>query len=215
MVGAVIGTRAYFVTVPEKGKQDRNLLTFALMPDAKKRMKPADLVKKEGKFAKKEKIRKVAPRIIPASYNPEPPKDSGRYVAIKNPKEIFYEIQAGDTLQKISLNFYGTTKKYILLSKVNPNVNPSNLKLGERIKIPNLKLSDTMKKPDVLLHYQNENKRPYIIKENEVLSIIAERELGSSKKVRNILEVNPGLRPDKLRVGQKIFIPMTYKPRPE
>jgi nucleoid-associated protein YgaU len=213
MVGVVIGTRAYLVTTPKKEILDRNLLTFALMPDAKKKAKVIEPIQKVEAEIKRQKNHKKPSRIIPATYMPTFKKKPGRYVSIENPKEIYYEIQEGDTLQKISLNFYGTTKKYLLLSKANPNVNPSNLKLGERIKIPNLKLSETMKKPEVLLHYQNENKRPYTIKENDVLSIIAEKELGSSKKVKKILEVNPGLKANRLRVGQKIFIPTTYKPR--
>jgi LysM repeat protein len=204
ILGGAIALRSWMINPTAGEDRDTNLMTFKLVPNTELELEPVI------KVAPK---KKTQPKIAKLAENKDTIiKGQDRYVSIKNPREVMYEIQEGDTLQKISLNFYGTTKKYILLTQVNPQVNPSRLKLGERIKIPNLELSDREKQEDVLLHYQNPTKRPYTIKQNEVLSIIAAKELGSSKKVKSILEVNPGLKPDKIRAGQKIFIPTVYKP---
>lgn len=49
----------------------------------------------------------------------------------------------------------------------------------------------------------------YVIKRGDKLSLIAQafREKDIKVSVKDILDANPGLNPDRLRVGQKIFIP--------
>lgn len=49
----------------------------------------------------------------------------------------------------------------------------------------------------------------YVIKRGDRLSVIAQayREKNIKVTVKDILDANPGLNPDRLRVGQKIFIP--------
>ena len=55
-------------------------------------------------------------------------------------KQKHYTIQKGDTLQKVSQKFYGTTKKWKFLYEVNKDVLKSADKVypGARIKIPDL-----------------------------------------------------------------------------
>jgi nucleoid-associated protein YgaU len=48
-----------------------------------------------------------------------------------------YTIKAGDTLQKISLAKYGTTKRWKAILKANPQIkNPDKLIVGQKIKLP-------------------------------------------------------------------------------
>lgn len=56
----------------------------------------------------------------------------------KDEKIKFYTVQKGDTLQKISFKFYGTTKKWPLLYERNKNTLKSKDRIypGERIVIP-------------------------------------------------------------------------------
>src|SRR5262245_9794979 len=58
--------------------------------------------------------------------------------------------------------------------------------------------------------------RTYVIRDGDRLETIALRELGSRKSVAAILRANPGLEPDRLRVGRTLQIPATQDaPAPE
>jgi len=89
------------------------------------------------------------PRVEPAPVAPDPvdisaaepapapkpaPKES--YAAPKTTKT--YVVQKGDTLQKISLKFYDTTKKYDKIFQANRNVlkDKNTLKVGTKLTIP-------------------------------------------------------------------------------
>lgn len=47
-----------------------------------------------------------------------------------------YKVQSGDTLQKISLQFYGSRMKYEAIMEANGLTNPNQLKLNQELKIP-------------------------------------------------------------------------------
>lgn len=51
--------------------------------------------------------------------------------------------------------------------------------------------------------------RTYTIRKGDVLGLIAQRELGSSKRWKEILSLNPGLDEKKLHVGKTILLPTT------
>lgn len=51
----------------------------------------------------------------------------------------------------------------------------------------------------------------YVVKENETLGEIAQRELGSAKRHREILALNAGLEPKKLWAGERIVMPPRSK----
>ncbi|MCB0318447.1 MAG: LysM peptidoglycan-binding domain-containing protein [Bdellovibrionales bacterium] len=48
----------------------------------------------------------------------------------------------------------------------------------------------------------------YTVKPNDSLDKIAKRELGGSRFLREILELNPGINPDLISINQKIIIPL-------
>lgn len=50
--------------------------------------------------------------------------------------------------------------------------------------------------------------RSYVVAKNDTLSTIAKKELGSKNRWNEILKVNEGLNPKKLKVGQTIQIPI-------
>jgi nucleoid-associated protein YgaU len=49
--------------------------------------------------------------------------------------------------------------------------------------------------------------RPYVVKSGDTLSEIAQRELGSSRRWQEIIALNPGLDPARLRSGKSIQLP--------
>lgn len=137
-------------------------------------------------------------------------KEEKPIIHIKNPEKIVYEIRPGDRLDKISFQFYKTHHKHREILKANPNLDPQKLMPGKKIVIPNLSVPEVK---DVYLKQVDEKKRPYVVKENEVLSQIAEKELGSIQKLQKILEMNPGLNQHRIKSGQTIYIPVQYKER--
>ncbi|MDA1265767.1 MAG: LysM peptidoglycan-binding domain-containing protein [Planctomycetota bacterium] len=57
--------------------------------------------------------------------------------------------------------------------------------------------------------------RTYKIKSGDVLGVISQRELGTSKRWNEIVALNPGLDPKKLLVGTTILLPAGGTPAPE
>ncbi|MBR4371498.1 MAG: DUF2135 domain-containing protein, partial [Victivallales bacterium] len=57
--------------------------------------------------------------------------------------------------------------------------------------------------------YPHDKPFQYQIKKGDTLLTIAERELGDRKRVNEILDLNPGIDPDRLRIGSIINLPAT------
>ena len=47
----------------------------------------------------------------------------------------------------------------------------------------------------------------YVVKKGDMLSVISQRELGTSRRWREIVALNPGIRPDRLFVGARLKMP--------
>ena len=69
--------------------------------------------------------------------------------------DIIYEIQKGDTLDRLKRKFRVSPE---ILQAINAPLNPSNLKIGRRIKIPNLQFSILVNKMDNTLTLYNHGK---------------------------------------------------------
>ncbi len=102
-----------------------------------------------------------------------------------------YSIQAGDTLFSISMRF-GITTQSIL--DANPGLSPNNLRVGEIVCIPGVA------PPPVC----PPNSFSYTIRAGDTLFLLAQR-FGVTPQ--SILDLNPSILPDSLRVGQIICIP--------
>jgi nucleoid-associated protein YgaU len=53
-----------------------------------------------------------------------------------NEKYVYYKVQQGDTLRKISTYFYGDPLKYVLIKQANGISEENVIKTGINIKIP-------------------------------------------------------------------------------
>jgi len=97
-----------------------------------------------------------------------------------------YVVQPGDTLYKIA-NAFGVTVAGIFTA--NPGINPNNLIIGQVICIP-------VCPPNCF---------PIEIQPGDTIYRLAQIYKVS---VRSVLEANPGIDPNSLRVGQRICMPM-------
>ena len=131
---------------------------------------------------------------------------ASRVLQVKTTDHTKYVVESGDQLDKISKKFYGTYQRYKEILGANPGLDPRSLRPGMVIKIPQapegLPVNSLayVKEP-------REKSNEYLIQSGDTLGEIAQRKLGSTKWVPQILELNSGLNPSRLKVGQKIKLP--------
>lgn len=96
-----------------------------------------------------------------------------------------YVVQAGDTLNYIAFRLEKSVSRILA---ANPGLDPYNLRIGQVICIPACP----------------PNHRPLIIQRVDTLYQISQR---YGVTIESILEANPSVDPNYLRVGQRICIP--------
>jgi len=109
-----------------------------------------------------------------------------------------YTIKAGDTLYDLAIR-YNTTVMAIMA--INPGIDPNNLRIGQVICIP----ETTPPPPKCPM-----GSFAYTIKPGDTLYMLA---IEYDTTVKAIMDLNPGIDPNNLRVGQVICIP-EHKPIP-
>ena len=115
------------------------------------------------------------------------------------PNGFFYTIRAGDTLFLLSQRF-GVSVQAII--NANPGIDPNNLQIGQRICIPGALPPPMPPCPNGFY---------YTIVPGDTLFILAQR---FNVTVQAIINANPGIDPNNLRVGQVICIPRPVTPVP-
>ncbi len=139
--------------------------------------------------------------------------------------ERTYTVKRGDTLSEIAERELGTQSRWRELVALNPGLDPQRLKEGQRLRIafgPPARIEPAAKPaaepPPQLTQVaqvaqaappakaQGKAKR-YTVRPGDTLSEIAARELGSTRRWSEIVELNPGLAPRRLLAGQELQIP--------
>jgi len=134
-------------------------------------------------------------------------KSAHRIVQVKNPEKFVHVIQKGDRLDKISMMYYGTHHRHREILKANPGLDPKRMRPGKKIVIPKIR-GGLPGQSEVFIERDVPVVRDYVVKPGDVLGGISRKELGSTRYVSRILEVNPGLNPKKIKVGQVIRLPI-------
>ena len=107
------------------------------------------------------------------------------------PNGFFYTIRAGDTLYLLAQRF-GVSVDAII--RANPGINPNNLMIGQVICIPR---AVTPIPPCPNGFY-------YSVQQGDTLFLIAQRYRVS---LQALINANPGIDPNNLRIGQIICVP--------
>jgi nucleoid-associated protein YgaU len=129
-----------------------------------------------------------------------------------------YVVRAGDTLSEISQAVLGSARRWRELIELNPGVRPAGLRVGTRLRLPagvsSAPAVAAGAAPALVGHTRVEpllgvpaSDRTHVVAPGEVLSVIAQRELGSAGRWREIVDLNPGLDPDRLAVGTVLALP--------
>ena len=118
-----------------------------------------------------------------------------------------YKVKSGDTLGHISLAVYKTSKRWKDIAAANPGMNPDVLIVGRTIKLPPAKASKSAPAPRREKPRAVPQGRTYTVRPGDILSRIAQREVGSVHDIKKITALNPGINVDILRVGDVIALP--------
>lgn len=105
-----------------------------------------------------------------------------------------YRVRKGDTLGRIARKMGVAVKS---LKTVNRIKNPRRLQIGQKLIIP------YGPEKEVMAYAVSRISEPYIIRKGDTLSSIA---VNYRTSVASILKYNPGIKPTRLRPGQKIYL---------
>jgi len=118
-----------------------------------------------------------------------------------------YVVKKGDILTQVAERELGSIHFVAEIIEKNPELIPDRLLVGVELVMPerDILLKKAERLNDKIKHFQVEG--GYEIKKGDNLYSICKEQLGSTKRVSEIIDLNPGLNPQALRVGDKIRLP--------
>jgi nucleoid-associated protein YgaU len=156
-------------------------------------------------------LKSNVPVTQPAPLNAESPLGPTP-VPVNEKEATTYVVVAGDSLSKIAHKQYGSgnvQKQMDAILAANPGLTlKSVLKIGQKLTLPAAVPVDPARLP-AELQAAATGDALYTVKAGDTLSTIAKRELGSSKRWKEIYELNRTRLPDpaKIVVGMKLTLP--------
>ena len=152
--------------------------------------------------------------IAPASPPAEPPAPQKSVVLESPPVEAqpaaTYVIREGDTLADIAKKHLGSATKWEELVKLNPGINPKNLKIGQTLRLSGAApVAVTPTAAPAAGKIDATGSRTHKVASGDTLGAIARKYLGSITKADAIYQANRDVlkSPDSLKVGQVLRIP--------
>jgi nucleoid-associated protein YgaU len=122
------------------------------------------------------------------------------------PKPRTYKVKDGDTFDGIAKRELGDANLRTEIARLNPGLDPRRLQLGQTIQLPGVGAGSgaaaqpASPRPGVY--------RTYTVGKGDTLEGIARAELGSVSRLPELMGLNAGIEPRKLRIGQKIKLPL-------
>lgn len=129
-----------------------------------------------------------------------------------------YVVRPGDSFQRIAKRELGDANRWKEIQALNGGIDPRRLMVGVTLKIEGEASAptETPAKPPA----PNATKTPgpkvatttYTVKRGDILGKIAQRELGSAQLWSQIVDLNPGVDPNRLLVGAVLKLPKVERP---
>lgn len=145
--------------------------------------------------------------------------------AVVPPSFREHTVRKGETMQSIARTLFGDARKWDLLARANPRVDPMTLKPGVVLRVPvdprNIQGRETLVDGALSSPSETPGAQPkgdstpgapaseYVVKEGDTLSVIARRTLGASGDWQKILDANRAVidSPEEIRPGMTLKIP--------
>ncbi len=118
-----------------------------------------------------------------------------------------YTVQANDSAWKLAKRFYGSGKHYLKIVKANPGVNFDRLKVGTKLTIPGRAAGPVSTSPAAAPAAAPAGVRVHTVVRGDSPYKLAKKYLGAGMRYTEILDLNPGIDPNRLKIGQKLNIP--------
>lgn len=126
------------------------------------------------------------------------------------PRTETYTVKEGDSLASIWRDLTGSERGWEQLQQANPGLDPSRLKIGQVLKVPDWKQSAGASKATAPVRAPAATPGAYTVQSGDTLSSIATKVYGDSKLWKRIYDANKdaiGSDPGALKVGQSLRIP--------
>ena len=153
---------------------------------------------------------------FPAETAPQPPSSPAQHV-----------VRKGESLAAIAKSRLGDENRWREIAALNAGLDPKRLKVGQTIQLPTgaptqaakpdapkpvqakdaPKIASPKPAPRSAAPKSAASAREHVVARGETLRAIARSRLGDADRWREIVAVNPGLDPDRLRVGAKLRLP--------
>jgi nucleoid-associated protein YgaU len=149
----------------------------------------------------------------PKSTAPAVPSSSATPAA---KSDASYVVRNGDTLADIAQRQLGSAKRWPELVKLNPGLDPKNLKIGTRIRLGDAAAAPLAAAPAKVAPVKATGDkavasaaRTHTVVAGDTLGAIAKKYLGSMTRANDLYEANRDVlkSPDALKIGQVLRIP--------
>jgi nucleoid-associated protein YgaU len=131
--------------------------------------------------------------------------------------KVVYRVQDGDTFDSIARSKLGKASWSAEIMKLNPGIEPKKLRPGMDIQLPSAASlaaattrearADEKKTADKIVPPIADGGRSYVVKKGDNFERIAVAELGSRRRISELLELNSGIDPTKLKPGMSLKLP--------
>jgi len=164
-------------------------------------------------------IEQSAPQDIPLEQRKEAAAPATPAVAPASaPASQTHVVQRGDTLEAVSLKYYGTRNKWRDILNANKGIDPKRLRIGTKLTIPVVTaapaspVAAAASAPPALsaaVEAPQSGQRSYTVQKGDSLFLIAKKCYGDGSRWKDIQAANPEMARDAraLRPGMVLVIP--------
>lgn len=115
------------------------------------------------------------------------------------PSAGIHVLQPGDTLQSVSQQHFGTTRRWPEIARLNNITNADRIREGQRLRLPGEETTRPAPK--------QARATTYTVKKGDTLSGIASKALGSKRRWRDIQTINNIQDPTTIAIGDVLTLP--------